>query len=298
MIGHWIAFVLIFILIPFGLSGFVAFLKEQTNFVPTEEHNKIAKIMMAKYTMFYWLCDIFYLVCFNNWLVMKFIVGLLIMTIIFYNLTISFLHSSSKNVLLKFGIIQDFIVGIGLSVYLIYIIPNQEIKEIIIPIVSAVYGGLLTLVGVAWTIKWTKKESVLEYKNKIRPFIYPCLESINGKTICKKYFGKYGAKNELVLKFIKNSDKIEFVIRSIILNNIEYPCVYGQGVSKNEIIGLIIESDDIIPICDYAILKTEDEDGNECLFQLDISENEDVSIKITNIEYLRSNDKISMKIRN
>ena len=47
----------------------------------------------------------------------------------------------------------DFVLGVGLSIYLIYIIPNEGLQNIIIPIVSAVYGGLLTLVGVAWTIK-------------------------------------------------------------------------------------------------------------------------------------------------
>ena len=149
MIGHWVAFVLIFITIPIVIAGFKVFADKHINFKPTEDQKKIANQNMAKYMLFYWLCDIFYLTCFNNWLVMEFVIGILLMIIVFYSLTVSFLSSTPKNFILKFGFIQDFIVGIGLSIYLTYIIPCDEIKEIVIPIVSALYGGLLTLVGVA-----------------------------------------------------------------------------------------------------------------------------------------------------
>ena len=61
------------------------------------------------------------------------------------------------------------IIGVGLSVYLIYIIPNKDLQAIVIPIVSAVYGGLITLVGVAWTIKDTndkRKEDLIRIESE------------------------------------------------------------------------------------------------------------------------------------
>ena len=64
------------------------------------------------------------------------------MVIVFYNLSKAFI---SGNKAFSFGLIQDFIVGISLTVYLIYIISNKELQEIIISIIAAVYGGLLTL---------------------------------------------------------------------------------------------------------------------------------------------------------
>lgn len=290
MIWRWIIFILIFLFIPFGIAGLRLSLLKHTHVVLTPEQEKHANLQLGKFIFFYWLCDFFYMSYFNKFLVLQFIFGISIMIIVFVNLINSFISASAKNWVIKFGLIQDFIVGIFLSIYLIYIIPKAEIKEIVIPIISSIYGGLLTLVGVAWTIRWTKKESSIEHKNIIRPFIYPCFEKIKDKTICNKYFGEYGEKYELILGYIKNSDKVEFIIRSIIINGIEYPCVFGQGVSKNEIMIFRIKSKDTIMESDFAILRTEDEDGNENIFKLTISNKEDVSIKIVNIEFMNNQE--------
>ena len=88
------------------------------------------------------------------------------MVIIFYNLSKVFINGNSP---FKFGLVQDFIVGIALTVYLIYIIPNESLQQIVIPIVAAVYGGLLTLVGVAWTIKKSDRDRKEEEKRKAKP---------------------------------------------------------------------------------------------------------------------------------
>ena len=45
-----------------------------------------------------------------------------------------------------------------MTVYLIYLIPEKELQAIILTIVAALYGGLITLVGVAWTIKKSDKD--------------------------------------------------------------------------------------------------------------------------------------------
>lgn len=49
---------------------------------------------------------------------------------------------------------------ISVTTVLIYIIPErlEKLQTIITAIISAVYGGLLTLVGVAWTIKYGEKQ--------------------------------------------------------------------------------------------------------------------------------------------
>lgn len=43
-------------------------------------------------------------------------------------------------------------------------------SDIIIPIIAALIGGGLTLIGVIWTIKAEKKKAKKEYLEKIRPF--------------------------------------------------------------------------------------------------------------------------------
>ncbi len=79
---------------------------------------------------------------------------------VYYSLTIAFLRKSDKNTVLDFSLIFDFLFGIGLTIYLIYLIPNTltNLQTIVTAIVAAIYGGLLTLVGVAWTIRHSDKQ--------------------------------------------------------------------------------------------------------------------------------------------
>lgn len=150
---QWLIFALLIPLLPFALGYFAVWIKRKNNL--NEEQNKILSLNIARYTLFYWLCDLLYMSFIINSLVCKYIFGGLIMIIIFYNLANVFVSQSStrSNPFVKFGIIQDFVVGVGISVYLIYLISNTVLQEIIIAVTAALYGGLFTLVGVAWTIR-------------------------------------------------------------------------------------------------------------------------------------------------
>lgn len=251
MIGHWIAFILIFIFIPFAIASFKVYVNKHIDFTPTEEQKKIANQNMVKYILFYWLCDIFYLACFNNWLIMKFIIGVLLMVIVFYSLTVSFLSSTPKNFILKFGFIQDFIVGIGLSIYLIYIIPCDEIKEIVIPIVSALYGGILTLVGVAWTIKQNNIDRKNEKRLSVKPLIYPlsCLSDYDYKNAVDLDFIKDdNTKVKNIIGVIENSDNGILIIESAIVNGEEYKLFNKAVIAKNKAAHVLVYAEKEIDI--------------------------------------------------
>ena len=270
MIGHWVAFVLIFITIPFGIAGFKLFADKHINFIPTEEQKKIANQNMAKYMLFYLLCDIFYLTCFNNWLIMKFIIGILLMIIVFYSLTVSFLSSTPKNFILKFSFIQDFIVGIGLSIYLIYIIPSDEIKEIVIPIVSALYGGLLTLVGVAWTIKQNTIDRKKEKRLSVKPLIYPlsCLSDYDYKNAVDLDFIKDdNSKIKNIIGVIENSDNGILIIESAIINGEEYKLFNKAVIAKNKAAHVLVYTDKEIQIETLYIIG-KDVFGNTVKYKL------------------------------
>ena len=155
MIGYWISFTLIAILIPIGLASFKTWGEKHFNY--TDEQKKNASINLFKYWMFYWLCDLFYMAYFLDNLICKFVFGCLIMVIVLMNVCFSFVSLNCKTAFQKIGLLQDFLVGIGLTVYLIYLIPEKELQTIILTIVAALYGGLITLVGVAWTIKKSDK---------------------------------------------------------------------------------------------------------------------------------------------
>ena len=148
----WLIFVIIAVLIPVGVMSMAV--KAAMPYRNDKQKMKIISLNAIKYILFYWLCDLFFMSCIIDNLACKYIFGGSIMLIVFYNLSNAFANSKVKRSgLVKWGMLQDFIVGVGLSIYLIYIIPNTDLREIVSVIIAAVYGGLLTLVGVAWTIK-------------------------------------------------------------------------------------------------------------------------------------------------
>ena len=167
MIGYWISFALIAILIPIGLASLKVW--GEKHFNHTDEQKKNASINLFKYWMFYWLGDLFYMACFMDNIVCKFVFGCLIMVIVLMNVCFSFASSNCKTAFQKIGLLQDFLVGIGLTVYLIYLIPEKELQTIILTIVAAVYGGLITLVGVAWTIKKSDKDRLEDEIKREKP---------------------------------------------------------------------------------------------------------------------------------
>lgn len=150
---QWLIFALLLIVFPLGLGSLAVWIKKKNKL--TKEQERVMYINLAKYMLFYWLCDLFYMSFIIDSVVCKYVFGGSIMLIIFYNLSCSVINQSShkRHGIIRFGIIQDFVVGVGISIYLIYIISDTALQQIMLAIVAAIYGGLFTLVGVAWTIK-------------------------------------------------------------------------------------------------------------------------------------------------
>ncbi len=218
MIGYWISFTLIAILIPIGLASIKAWGEKHFNY--TDEQKKNASINLFKYWMFYWLCDLFYMSCFLDNLICKFVFGCLIMVIVLMNVCFSFVSSNCKTALQKIGLLQDFLVGIGLTVYLIYLIPEKELQTIILTIVAAVYGGLITLVGVAWTIKKSDKDRKEDEIKHEKPYFSfnPQFHEIplNGseKACFPPIEGEHKYKSEVLVQ-LENSDKTTFILKKL-----------------------------------------------------------------------------------
>ena len=159
----WAAFVLVALFLPIFVFGMRSFLKKEKEY--TEDQIKTSLKVCWKYVGFYWLMDLFYMAIFNYWtadeqsqtlwLTLQFVFGGLAMVYIFYNLTRAFLSNAQKH---WWGLLQDFLWGIAITVYLIFLIPDSALQTIVMTIIAAIYGGLLTLVGVAWTIKDTNEK--------------------------------------------------------------------------------------------------------------------------------------------
>lgn len=145
----WLAAAIIFfVAVPLSINGIFDFAKR----IKQEKQGSSANFTKAKiqYILFYWLADAFYISVCTNWDIGKFVFGGIALLILLYSVASSFL---SQKIKYKWMLIHDFVITIALTVYLIYIIPDASMQNVVLVLVSAIYGGFIALVGVAWTIK-------------------------------------------------------------------------------------------------------------------------------------------------
>ena len=212
--------------------------------------------------LFYWLCDLFYMAFILDSLALKFIFGGLIMTIIFMNLSKAFIGGNPQ---LKWGLVQDFIVGVGMSVYLIYIIPDADLQNVVIPIVSAVYGGLITLVGVAWTIRKADKDRKIDEMKAIHPIIYPFgkYNDINTKNLITIQFKSKEEQQPtcIYLGTIKNTDNAILLIKEIVVDGERFSISYGDVLDKGKFADLEILTNKKLRFDDVILIGTDVKDN-------------------------------------
>ena len=173
---------------------------------------------------FHWvLLDLVYMAIFNQWKTWIFIFGSIVIIKVLYTVTKVFLQKEEKQPLIAYSIIFDFIIGVGLTVYLIFIIENEVLQSTITTIIAAVYGGLFTLVGVAWTIRRQdaiKKEEEIKKAKPLFTFIMQTveLENVVGKKVC---FDEPQTVKRVgnVVAILQNSEQAVFSLSRVYYDN-------------------------------------------------------------------------------
>ncbi len=221
MIWYWVSFVAIAVLIPVGIFAFIGWGATKMDPKPTKEQYARAGARGFYYTFFYWLCDLFYMSCFIDSLICKYIFGGLILVILFVNLAKAFTSPKEKKAFDRFGMVQDFLVATGLTIYLVYIIPNEEVRTITIAVIAAVYGGFIGLVGVGWTIRKSDNNRKEDEAKKVRPiFSYnmlrqePVLNAVMNKICITDSMEKDVYKCEVNVE-LENSNISPFEIKRL-----------------------------------------------------------------------------------
>lgn len=229
---RWLIFWSVIVIFPIAFYNLACIAKRGRNL--TEKQKKILAANAIKYTLFYWFCDLFFMSFIIDNLVCKFIFGGLVVLMVLYNLSMAFLKQTVKNgnKLLKLGLLQDFVVGIGMSIWLIYLIPDSDLQTIAMTMVAAVYGGLFTLVGVAWTIRKGDKDRKEDLQR---------LENERKEEERRKYSPVFSVVNKnidmekcvfIALDDVENIDKI--VIQSDDTDNIRLQPIRIENSSKVE----------------------------------------------------------------
>lgn len=244
---------------PWFWFGFVAMAAIVASIGISVEYILPFGFCFIRFTFFVWLLDLFYMAVFNRWIVWEYIFGLIAIVLLFSYLIHAFL-SSNKSIkkLLPF----EFLADVGLSVYLIYRIPNSDLQTIVTTVVAALYGGLLTLTGVAWTIKRQEWIRHSDEKKKYKPLVfvmnYDLLTSEEIKQATEVYvdtplnrfvFGplKYvSKKNEpkycIRPFFVHNTELAYCSVKGIVINDAVISMVVGQVLDKNKLYQLIVRN--------------------------------------------------------
>lgn len=239
---EWMIFAIVLVIVPFGVNGLKKFAFSEIT--PTKEQERYARNKAVLYTAFFWLCDLFGMSFIIDNIACRFAFGIMVMICIFANLAVQPVVGA-KGFLSKLGLIGDFLCGVGFSIYLIYIIPNKDLRTVVLAIVAAVYGGMMTLAGVAWTIKKgdkDRKEDLQRLENERKEeerIKYSPVFSVVGKNadpqkrilinlstvenINKITTNKKNKNNiELYPVLIENSSKIEFYVYGFLFDGVFY----------------------------------------------------------------------------
>ena len=155
---------------------------------------------------------------------------------------------------------------------------NEIIIYIIIPILSAIIGGSLTLIGVLLTIGNENKKRREEVKLATKPLFYIAdpTQVYSSKNfvdivLIEKNEKKYDEGYELIFK---NTDKAIFIIEYIEINGIKHYPKYGDVVDKNLLfcLRLLVKKGVLNCMKNRIILSVNDLLNNNYKYQLEYTD--------------------------
>lgn len=191
-----------------------------------EERQKIS-LDVVKYILLYWLFDLTYMGIFNGWFWATIICGTLAVTFVFYNLVLAFFNIVES---LRVWLVIELLFGMGIAIYLIYIIPNETLQSIIVAIVAAVFGGLFTLIGVAWTFKKGDIDRKEDERKKNIPYMKVVHGIKDSSEVCAHIYKGLDLSNRKELEKVDGNTLYLITIKDCIMKNISESNIILQGM--------------------------------------------------------------------
>lgn len=226
-IWKWVIFAYAFIVTPCSFFTLLSSQLKQDAY--SKEEKAKMSLNMFKYIALFLLIDLLYMAIFNDFIIFIFIFGILVVILSSFNLVDAFLHGFSN---LSFFMVLEFLLGMGLSGYLIYIIPSEKLQSIVLTIFAALVGGAFTLLSVAWTIKKTDADRQndlsrieLERKEEERKKFVPWVNYYivdekfynNNISVVNTRFG-YNFKYRFNDFLLSNTDFSNFILKAVIID--------------------------------------------------------------------------------
>ena len=149
----------------------------------------------------------------------------------------------------------------------------EILKDIIIPIIASVIGGLFTVWGVYLTIKYEKRKDKEEKVLSHKPIIYRLdpMQQYEYKDVVDFSLKDYNYEGkEKIWGIIKNTDNAIFLIEGVSVNGKLYKSVYGNVVDKNQIFNLYVYATEVVNESDEVIFIVKDIMNNIYKYKLEI----------------------------
>ena len=191
-----------------------------------EEKQKIS-INTVKSIILYWLFDLTYMGIFNDWFWVTIICGTLAVTLVFYNLALAFFNIVES---LRIWLVLELLCGMVIAIYLIYIIPNEKLQSIIVAIVAAVFGGLFTLIGVAWTFKKGDIDRKEDERKKNIPYMKVVFGIKETSEACACIYNSVNLRNINELEQVDENLLYVITIQDCIIKNISESNLILRGM--------------------------------------------------------------------
>ena len=167
---YWIVYIIVYSLYAFGFFGSL--------FLCLYNKRKVSAKSVALSFVFGNLMINEYMCAFNGWKIAEYCVGGSFLFLSLYGLLINFSYKSGIYKKISVAPFFDLVASVALSIRLIYIIEDESLKAILIPVIAAVFGGLITLSGVILTINHSNEQKKQEEINKNKPIIFPMTDEM------------------------------------------------------------------------------------------------------------------------
>ena len=154
-------------------------------------------------------------------------------------------------------------------------------KDIIIPIVSALIGGIATFLGVKITIDNEKRKEQEKKIKEIKPYFY----RIDSHQECEHekpinfYIGLEQAEDKewKLGGIIKNTDNAIMIIKGVTIQDTFYKAQSGNVIDKNCIVNLYIHCNESISEETNIVLEIEDILKNKYNYKLKTKDGKEIS---------------------
>lgn len=162
-----------------------------------------------------------------------------------------------------------------------------------ITVISAVYGGLITLVGVAWTIKESHNSNRNAHLKSIKPLFYAVMYNNVDYTKSSTVQMSFRPKIDVVgwkfsiLGAIRNSDKSDLIIEKISIDGLDVFPDYATPnvVQKSKVVEIAVLIEKEITKENSIYLFVFDIEGNELKYKIILGNEENEIARIEEVVY-------------